>query len=69
MKFVILLMAALLCAVGILLMLAQRILEWRQRRSRSGPPHGGIAARFPEWVATVGLILVGLSALLAFAIR
>ena len=65
MKSVFLLMGALLCAVGILLMLAQRIHEWRQRRARSDRLHGGIASRMPHWLGNVGLALIALGALLA----
>ena len=65
MKSVFLLMGALLCAVGILLMLAQRILEWRQRRASSDRLHGGIVSRMPHWLGNVGLALIALWALLA----
>lgn len=67
MKKAFLLFAILLAAVGILLTLAQRILEWKQGRERSGPPAGQIQARMPEWLGNVGLALIALAAVIACA--
>jgi len=64
----ILAIAALLCAIGILLMLSQRILEWKQDRERSGPPAGRISSRMPHWIDNVGLALIAMGALLASAL-